>query len=61
MKKNILNLGGNFTLSVPERHQLRIARDTLKMSEVGALILGGPNHAEAREIITRFTGQTNFK
>ena len=52
------NLGGRFTLSVPERHQLRIARQTLRMSEAGALIMGGPNHAEAREIITRLTGQS---
>jgi hypothetical protein len=44
------------TLSVPERHQLRIARDTLKLSDAGALILGGPSKDEAREIIQRLTG-----
>ena len=32
------------SLSVPERHQLKIARDTLKMSDAGALV---PNKAEA--------------
>lgn len=45
------------TLTVPEKHQLKIARRTLELSEVGALILGGPNHKEAREIIFRLTGR----
>ena len=45
------------TLTVPEKHQLRIARQTLKLSDVGSLILGGPSKAEAREIIRRLTTQ----
>ncbi len=45
-------------LSVPERHQLRIARKTLTYSDVGARIMGGPTKAEAREIIKRLTGKT---
>ena len=45
------------TLSVPEKHQLSIARKTLTMSDVGALIMGGPNKDEAREIIYRLTGR----
>jgi hypothetical protein len=45
-------------LSVPDQHQLRIARDTLKMSDVGVLVMGGPTKAEAREIIKRLTGRT---
>ena len=40
-------------LSVPEKHQLKIARDTLKMSDVGAMIMGGPSKEQAREIIKR--------
>jgi hypothetical protein len=44
-------------LSVPEKHQLRIARDTLKMSDVGARIMGGPSKEEARAIILRLTGR----
>lgn len=44
-------------LSVPERHQLRIARDTLRMSDIGASLMGGPSKAEAREIIMRLTGR----
>lgn len=44
-------------LSVPEKHQLKIARDTLKMNETMARVMGGPSHAEAREIILRLTGR----
>lgn len=44
-------------LSVPEKHQLRIARDTLKMSDVGARVMGGPTKEEARETILRLTGK----
>ena len=43
------------TLSVPERHQLKIARATLKMSDVGAMIMGGMTKAEAQIIINKFT------
>lgn len=44
-------------LTIPERHQLKIARDTMKMSDVGALIMGGPTKDEARGIIRRLTGR----
>ena len=44
-------------LSVPEQHQLNIARKTLKMSDVGAAIMGGMTKAEAREVILRLTGK----
>lgn len=44
-------------LTIPERHQLRIARDTLRMSDAGARIMGGPTKEEAREIIERLTGK----
>ena len=44
-------------LSVPQQHQLKVALDTLKMSDVGALIMGGPSKAEAVEIIERLTGR----
>lgn len=42
-------------LSVPEQHQLKIARSTLRLSDVGALILGGMSKIEAQEIIRRLT------
>lgn len=35
------------------RHRLRIARDTLKMSDEGARILGGMTKAEARELLKK--------
>ncbi len=40
-------------LTVSEKHQLRIARDTLRMSDVGARIMGGMTKAEARLIVRR--------
>ena len=44
-------------LSVPEKHQLNIARKTLKMSDVGARIMGGMTKEEARAVILRLTGK----
>ena len=40
-------------LSVPDKHQLKIARDTLKMSDIGAMIMGGMTKAEALVIIKK--------
>lgn len=44
-------------LTVPQKHQLKVAYDTLKKSDVGAFILGGMTKAEARAVILRFTGK----
>ena len=44
-------------LSIPEKHQLKVARDTLKMHDAAVGIMGGPSKAEAREIIERLTGE----
>jgi hypothetical protein len=44
-------------LSISDQHQLKIARDTLKLSRVGAMLLGGPNHEQAIKIIERLTGK----
>ena len=44
-------------LSVFDHHQLKIARDTLKMSDIGARCMGGPTKEEARKIIERITGK----
>lgn len=44
-------------LSVPEQHQLKIARATLKLSELGAKLMGGMDHATARTVIRRLTGR----
>jgi len=43
-------------LTVPEQHQLKIARDTLKMPDAMVAVMGGPSKAEAAEIIERLTG-----
>jgi hypothetical protein len=45
------------TLSVPEQHQLKIARDTLKMNDAMVRVMGGPSKTEARAIIARLTGK----
>lgn len=37
-----------------DKHQLRIARHTLKLSDVGAMIMGGMTKEEARQIIKKF-------
>jgi hypothetical protein len=47
--------------SVPERHQLKIALDTLKMPDAMVGVMGGPNKEEAREIIQRLTGKAPKK
>lgn len=44
-------------LSVPEQHQLRIAKQTLKMADAAVGVMGGPNKEEARAIIRRLTGK----
>ena len=40
-------------LSVFDRHRLNIARATVRMSDVGALIMGGMTKEEARDVIKR--------
>lgn len=45
-------------LSISEKHQLRIARKTLKMTDVGAFIMGPPSKDEARRIILDLTGKS---
>ena len=42
-------------LTVPEKHQLKIARSTLKMSDIGARIMGGMTKTEAKKVITALT------
>ncbi len=38
-------------LSVPDRHRRRVAIQTLKMSDVGAAIMGGMTKEEARAFL----------
>ena len=44
-------------LSVPEKHQLAIAKKTLKMNDVGVLVMGGMTKDEARISIKKLTGK----
>lgn len=44
-------------LSVFDKHQLRIARQTLSMHDAAVGVMGGPSKQEAREIIRRLTGK----
>lgn len=44
-------------LNVFDKHQFRIARDTLKMSDAGAMIMGGMDKPTARAVILRLTGK----
>ena len=44
-------------MNVFDKHQLKIARDTLKMSDVGAQIMGGMDKPTARAVILRLTGK----
>ncbi len=44
-------------MDVFDKHQLKIARDTLKMSDAGARIMGGMTKDEARRVILRITGK----
>jgi hypothetical protein len=40
-------------LDVPTKHQIKIAKATLRMSDVGARIMGGMTKEQAREILSR--------
>ncbi len=48
-------------LNVFDRHQLKIARDTLNMTDAGAMIMGGMTKDEARKIIDRLTNRAAFR
>lgn len=45
----------NEALTVPEKHQLKIAKDTLKMNPAMANVMGGMSHKEAKEIIKKLS------
>ncbi len=57
VKNKLEKRAGGRKLSVFERHELRIARDTLKMPEVMVGVMGGPTKEEARASILRLTGK----
>jgi hypothetical protein len=49
---------GHLQLTTPETHQLKVARQTLKMADTFVGVMGGPSKAEAREIIKKLTGKS---
>jgi hypothetical protein len=56
-KSGILRNPKGRELSVPEKHQLKIAYDTLKMTDPMVGVMGGMTKEEAREVIKRLTGK----
>jgi len=48
---------GEMMEDVARKHQLKIARDTLRMSDVGALIMGGMTKEEARDFLRKYGGK----
>ena len=47
---NVINIGVTI-MDVFTKHQLVIAKATLRMSPIGAQIMGGMNHAQARAFL----------
>lgn len=43
-------------LSVPEQHQFKIAKSTLRMSDVGASVMGGMSKETARKFLKEKCG-----
>jgi hypothetical protein len=48
-------------MTVFDKHQLNIARKTLRMSDLAIKALGGMTREEARQIITKLTGRKWIK
>lgn len=48
-------------LTVPEQHQLKIAKATLRMPPAMVSVMGGPDIAESRRIIKELTGKTPYQ
>jgi len=46
------------TLTVPEQHQLKIARQTLRMPAAMAGVMGGPSRAEAVRVAEKLSGES---
>jgi hypothetical protein len=45
-------------LGVFDRHQLKIARDTLRKPDAMVAVMGGMNKEQARKVIVRITGES---
>lgn len=42
-------------LTVPEKHQLKVAKDTLKMNDVMARVMGGMTKEQARKVVAELS------
>ena len=47
-------------LTIPEKHQLKIAKATLKMSDVMARVMGGMTKEEAKGIVRKLENQNKY-
>jgi len=58
-EKEEINEGNPYLerLTTPEKHQLKIAKDTLKMPDAMARVMGGMSKEEAREVIKKLEGR----
>lgn len=45
------------TLTIPEKHQLKVAKDSMRMHCPAIRIMGGPDHVDAVRIIDRLAGK----
>ena len=52
-KRSVLGINEMKTLSVPEKHQLAVAKKTLSYSDAGANIMGGMSKKEAIEFLKK--------
>ena len=48
-------------MNVFDKHQLKIAKDTLKMSDAGALIMGGMTKDQAWQVIQKLEPTDKFR
>ena len=46
-------------MNVAQAHQLRIARETLRLSDAGSRLLGGMTKEEARQIIAAYAASSS--
>lgn len=54
-------MGKVTSLDIPGQHQLKIAKSTLRMSDVGARIMGGMSKEDARKFLREKTGWSDKK
>ena len=45
-------------MTVFDKHQVKIAKSTLKMSDAGARVMGGMTKDEARKVLVKFFPQS---